>query len=417
MDRTCTWDELPHENTINCKICQTEHLSKGVVEEMRIVNGVVHPMDGPVISRGYVAFEGGKITAVGPMEELTGAAAEDLDAGGGHILPGFIDAHCHLGLFGDSLGFEADDGNESTDPCTPQLRAIDGVNPLDRCFREAREGGVTTVLTGPGSANPIAGQFAALKTDGRWVDEMVVKAPAAMKFALGENPKSVYNERKETPVTRMATAALIREELAKATEYQDKQDKADQDPEEDMPDFDAKLEALLPVLRREVPAHFHAHRADDIATAVRISREFGLSYVIVHGTEGYRIADLLAAEGAAVITGPCLTDRSKPELAGQSLENPALLARAGVKVAICTDHPETPIQYLPLCAAMAVRGGMAEEEALAAITRNPAEIAGMGHRVGTLTPGKDADIVVTQGHPLDWNGKITAVFLEGKQVK
>ena len=383
---------------------------------MMIVNGVVHPMDGPVIQRGYVAFKDEKITAVGPMEELTAVVEDALDAQGGHILPGFIDAHCHLGLFGDSLGFEADDGNESTDPCTPQLRAIDGVNPLDRCFQEAREGGVTTVLTGPGSANPIAGQFVALKTDGRWVDQMVVKAPAAMKFALGENPKSVYNDRKETPVTRMATAAIIREELSKALEYQDKQDKADQDPETDMPDYDAKLEALAPVLRGEVPAHFHAHRADDIATAVRLSKEFGLKYVIVHGTEGYKISDLLATEGAAVITGPCLTDRSKPELVGQTLENPALLAKAGVRVAICTDHPETPIQYLPLCAAMAVRGGMGEEEALAAITRNPAEIAGIGHRVGTLTPGKDADIVVTQGHPFDWNGKITAVFLEGRQI-
>ena len=383
---------------------------------MRIVNGVVHTMDGPVIQRGYVAFEGGKITAVGPMEELTCQADQVLDAQGGHILPGFIDAHCHLGLFGDSLGFEADDGNESTDPCTPQLRAIDGVNPLDRGFQEAREGGVTTVLTGPGSANPIAGQFLAVKTTGRWVDEMVVKAPVAMKFALGENPKSVYNDRKETPVTRMATAALIREQLSKAQEYQDKQAKADEDPEEEMPDFDAKLEALVPVVQGQLPAHFHAHRADDIATAVRISREFGLNQVIVHGTEGYKIADLLAAEGAAVITGPCLTDRSKPELVGQTLENPALLARAGVKVAICTDHPETPIQYLPLCAAMAVRGGMEEEAALAAITSTAAEIAGISKRVGSLTPGKDADVVVTTGHPFDWNGRIKAVFIDGKQV-
>ncbi len=383
---------------------------------MIIYNGVVHPMDGPVMERGYVAFEGGKITAVGPMEELEGTP-EGLDARGGHILPGFIDAHCHLGLFGDALGFEADDGNESTDPCTPQLRAIDGVNPLDRGFEEARRGGVTTVLTGPGSTNPIAGQFAALKTNGRWVDEMVVKAPAAMKFALGENPKSVYNERKETPVTRMATAAIIRENLAKAQEYQDKQAKADEDPEEDMPDFDAKLEALAPVVEGDVPAHFHAHRADDIATAVRISREFGLDCVLVHGTEGYRVAELLAAEGVPVITGPCLTDRSKPELVGQRLENPALLAKAGVKVAICTDHPETPIQYLPLCAAMAVRGGMEEEAALAAITSVPAEIAGLSKRVGTLTPGKDADIVVTAGHPLDWRGEIQAVFLDGNQVR
>lgn len=383
---------------------------------MIIYNGVVHPMDGPVIPRGYVAFEGDKITAVGPMEELE-HEPEGLDAQGGHILPGFIDAHCHLGLFGDSLGFEADDGNESTDPCTPQLRAIDGVNPLDRGFQEAREGGVTTVLTGPGSANPIAGQFLALKTNGRWVDEMVVKAPAAMKFALGENPKSVYNDRKETPVTRMATAAIIRENLSKAQEYQDKQSKADEDPDTDMPDYDAKLETLVPVVEGEVPAHFHAHRADDIATAVRLSKEFGLDYVIVHGTEGYKVAELLAAEGVPVITGPCLTDRSKPELVGQTLENPALLAKAGVKVAICTDHPETPIQYLPLCAAMAVRGGMEEEKALAAITSAAAEIAGIDKRVGTLTPGKDADVVVTSGHPFDWNGRIKAVFIDGKQVR
>ena len=385
---------------------------------MLIQNGVVHPMDAPVIPRGFVLLEGDKIAAVGPMEALpAGYSGEVLDAEGGHILPGFIDAHCHLGLFGDALGFEADDGNESTDPCTPQLRAVDGVNPLDRGFREAREGGVTTVLTGPGSANPIAGQFAALKTDGRWVDEMVLKAPIAMKFALGENPKSVYNERKETPVTRMATAAIIRENLAKAQEYQDKLSKAEEDPDEDVPDYDAKLEALAPVATGALPAHFHAHRADDIATAVRISGEFGLKLVVVHGTEGYLVPELLAQANVPVITGPCLTDRSKPELVGQTLSNPARLRAAGVKVAICTDHPETPIQYLPLCAAMAVRGGMEPEDALAAITRDAAEIAGISKRVGTLTPGKDADVVVTSGHPFDWNGEIRAVFLSGKRVR
>ena len=385
---------------------------------MLIQNGVVHPMDAPVIPRGFVLLEGDKIAAVGPMEALpAGYSGEVLDAEGGHILPGFIDAHCHLGLFGDALGFEADDGNESTDPCTPQLRAVDGVNPLDRGFREAREGGVTTVLTGPGSANPIAGQFAALKTDGRWVDEMVLKAPIAMKFALGENPKSVYNDRKETPVTRMATAAIIRENLAKAQEYQDKLSKAEEDPDEDVPDYDAKLEALAPVATGALPAHFHAHRADDIATAVRISGEFGLKLVVVHGTEGYLVPELLAQANVPVITGPCLTDRSKPELVGQTLSNPARLRAAGVKVAICTDHPETPIQYLPLCAAMAVRGGMEPEDALAAITRDAAEIAGISKRVGTLTPGKDADVVVTSGHPFDWNGEIRAVFLSGKRVR
>ena len=384
---------------------------------MLLQHGIVHTMDGPVIPDGFVVFEGKTITAVGPMEALpAGYSGPVLDAAGGHILPGLVDAHCHLGLWGDGLGFEADDGNESTDPCTPHLRGLDGVNPLDRCFQEARQGGVTTVLTGPGSANPIAGQFLALKTTGRWVDEMVVKAPAAMKFALGENPKSVYNERKETPITRMATAALIRENLSKAQEYQAKQAKAQDDPDTDPPDFDPKLEALLPVLRGILPAHFHAHRADDIATAVRISREFGLNFAIVHGTEGYKVAPLLASAGVPVITGPCLTDRSKPELVGQTLDNPVLLAQAGVKVAICTDHPVIPIQHLPICAAMAVRAGMDPEDALAAVTRNPAEIAGLGDRLGVLAPGRDADIVVTQGHPLDWTCRLTAVFIDGAQV-
>ena len=375
-------------------------------------------MAGPVIPHGYVEVENGKIRAVGEMSARTAAAAGPVyDAGGGHILPGFIDAHCHLGMFGNALGFEADDGNESTDPCTPQLRAIDAINPQDRCFREAREGGVTTVLTGPGSANPIAGQFAAIKTDGRWVDEMVLRAPAAMKMALGENPKTVYNERKETPITRMATAAVIRQELSKTLEYMDKQDKADAEEDTDAPDYDAKLEALIPVLRGELPVHIHAHRADDIATAVRICREFGLKYVIVHGTEGHLLPELLAAEGAGVITGPSLTDRSKPELANLTIENPAILARAGVPVAICTDHPVIPIQYLPICAALAVRGGLEPEEALAAITIHPARLAGLDKRVGSLEPGKDADIVVTTGHPLDWNGKVRYVFIGGKQVK
>ena len=383
---------------------------------MIIYNGVVHPMDAPVIDRGYVAMEGGVITAVGPMEALAEVPQGALDAAGGHILPGFVDAHCHLGMFGDGLGFEADDGNESTDPCTPQLRAIDGVNVLDRCFAEARRAGVTAVITGPGSANPVAGQLAALKTDGRWVEEAVIKAPVAMKLALGENPKGVYNERKETPVTRMATAAIIRENLSRAVEYRDKQSKADEDPDTDPPDYDAKLEALAPVASGALPAHFHAHRADDIATALRIAREFGIRAVIVHGTEGHLIPELLRQEGAAVITGPCLTDRSKPELVNQALEGPALLARAGVPVAICTDHPETPIQFLPLCAAMAVRGGMEEEQALAAITLTAARIGGIDSRVGSLTPGKDADVVVTTGHPLDWRSQVRAVFINGRQV-
>ena len=385
---------------------------------MLIINGTVHTMEGLTIPGGYVDIRGDKIAGTGPMEECPKSwEGEVFDAQGGHIQPGFVDAHCHLGMFGDSTGIEGDDGNEATDPCTPHLRAVDAVNPMDRCFQEAREAGVTTVLTGPGSANPISGQFAALKTNGRWVDAMVLKAPAAMKLALGENPKLTYHERHEAPTTRMATAAIIRENLAKAAEYREKLERAAQDEEEDKPDYDAKLEALLPVIRGELPVHIHAHRADDMATGIRICKEFGLKYVLVHGTEGHLIPDLLAQEGAGVITGPCLTDRSKPELMHQSLETPAILQRFGVKVAICTDHPETPIQYLPLCAAMAVRGGMEPEDALAAITRDAAEIAGISKRVGTLTPGKDADVVVTSGHPFDWNGEVRAVFLNGKRVR
>ncbi len=384
---------------------------------MLIVNGAVHTMEGPVIPEGYVALSGGRIDRAGPMEERPARwEGEVLDAEGGHILPGFVDAHCHLGMFGDALGFEGDDGNESTDPCTPHLRAIDAVNPLDRCFREAREAGVTTVLTGPGSANPISGQFAALKTAGRWVDEMVVKAPACMKLALGENPKWVYHERHETPVTRMATAAIIRENLRKALEYAEKLERAAADGEEDKPDYDARLEALLPVVRGELPVHIHAHRADDIATGVRIAKEFGLKCVIVHGTEGHLIPELLAREGVPVITGPCLGDRSKPELANMTLSSPAVLARCGVETAICTDHPETPVQYLPLCAAMAVKGGMDPESALECITVRAARIAGIDGRVGSLAPGKDADVVVTAGHPLDPLSRVRAVFIDGKRI-
>ena len=385
---------------------------------MLIFNGVVHPVDAPVIPNGYVELEDDKIKGVGPMEALPkGCEGPSLDVKGGHIVPGFVDAHCHLGLFGDALKFEGDDGNEATNPCTPHVRAIDGVNPLDRCFEEARQGGVTTVLTGPGSANPISGQGIVIKTLGAWVDQMVLKAPATMKMALGENPKTVYNGRKETPTTRMGTASVIRTELARALEYMDRQDKADTEAGTNAPGYDPRLEALIPVLRGELPVHIHAHRADDIATAVRICREYGLQFVVVHGTEGYRVTELLAAEGVGVITGPILTDRSKPELAGLTIENPARLAKAGVEIAICTDHPVTPIQYLPLCAAVAVRGGLEPEEALRAITLGGARLAGVAHRVGSLTPGKDADVVVTSGHPLEWTGSVEHVFINGIQVK
>lgn len=381
---------------------------------MLIVNGTIHTMETGTISNGFVLTKGTRITQVGPMSALPGEADLDglIDAHGGHVLPGFIDAHCHVGLYGATS--PEDDLNESPASCTPQLRALDGVDPFNQYFQEARRAGVTCLHTGPGSANPIAGQSILLKTTGTVVDQMAVRAPAAMKFALGENPKRVHKD--QGPATRMATAALIRDKLAQALNYELKWARAQADDQMDDPDFDAQMDALRPVVTGRLPAHFHAHRADDIVTAVRIAKEFGLDCAIVHGTEGYLVAGFLAKENIPVITGPFLMDRCKPELGRLTMENTAILARAGVQVAICTDHPETPISLLPFCAAMAARAGMDEEEALAAITINAACIVGVGDRLGSLAPGKDADVVVMDGHPFHWQSKVTHVFIDGQEV-
>ena len=385
---------------------------------MIIKNGTVYTMDGRVFDRGFVRAEGKRVLACGCMNELPAFEGEEtIDAAGGFILPGLIDCHSHMGVFENAIGFEGDDGNEDTDPCMPQLRAIDAVNPLDKCFDEALSAGITTVLTGPGSANPIGGQFAAIKTFGRRIDDMIIRAPISMKFALGENPKTVYHGKGETPVTRMATAAIMRDNLFKAREYMDKKAEAAADREKDRPDFDLKLESLIPLLKGDISAHFHAHRADDIFTAIRIAKEFNLRYAIIHGTEGHLIGDILAAEGAKVITGPALIERSKPELANLTFSAPGALAEAGVLTAICTDHPETPIQYLALCAALAVKSGMREMDALSAITINAAKIADIDGRTGSLTQGKDADIAVFTEHPLSISAKVLAVVAEGKRVK
>ncbi len=385
---------------------------------MLILNGIIHTMDGEAIDSGFVQVKGTRIEEVGHMSQLPAGAELDqiIDARGGHVLPGLLDIHCHLGLYGAGVGSEGDDLNEATDPCTPQLQALDGVNPMDPDFREARQAGVTCVLTGPGSTNPISGQAVLLKTTGRVADQMVVRSPACMKFALGENPKSAYRKQGSGPMTRMATAALIRDNLTRAMDYHLKWERAQASQEADEPEFDAKLDALRPVMAGKLSAHFHAHRADDMVTAVRLAREFGLECVLVHGTEGHLIADFLAKEGIPVITGPILTHRSKPELANLTMENTAILARTGVQVAICTDHPEIPIQHLTLCAALAARAGMDEEEALAAITINAACIAGVGDRLGSLTQGKDADLVVMDGHPFDWRSRVKHVLIDGQEV-
>ena len=381
---------------------------------MLIVNGTIHTMESGTIPDGFVLIKGSRIAQTGPMDSLPDDAdlTDLIDAQGGHVLPGFLDAHCHLGLYGCAT--PEDDLNESPVPCTPHLHALDGVDPFNPYFAEARRAGVTCVLTGPGSANPIAGQSVLLKTTGTIVDQMVVRSPAAMKFALGENPKNIHKE--HGPATRMATAAVIREKLAQALDYDLRCAQAQADDQTGGPDLDVRLDALRPVVTGRLPAHFHAHRADDIVTAVRLSKEFGLDCTIVHGTEGHLVADFLAKEGIPVITGPFLTDRSKPELRHLTLENTAILARAGVQVAICTDHPETPIALLPFCAAMAARAGMDEEEALAAITINAACIAGVGDRLGSLSPGKDADIVVMDAHPFHWRSRAVHVLIDGQEV-
>lgn len=396
-------------------LSNTSFVEKGRI--MLIYNANIHSMDKLNVENGFVSIEKGKIAAVGEMGECPAIGEGDLDAKGAHLYPGWIDAHCHLGLLADGLTYDQDDCNEESDPVTPQLRAIDGLYPLDNCFREAREGGVTTVLTGPGSANAIGGQFAAVKTAGRWIDDMIVKAPVAMKFALGENPKSVYSERKESPMTRMATASLIREKLAETQEYLRKKNDAKQDEDKDAPDFDAALEALVPVVEGTLPAHFHCHRADDIATAIRIAKEFKLNYVLVHGTEGHLVADILAREGVSVITGPIIGDRSKPELAHQTVNNTAKLVEAGVKVAICTDHPENPVQYLPFAASIAARHGLDKEQALRSITIEAAEVCGIADRVGSIAVGKDADMVLYSGHPFDFDSRILKVWIDGELVK
>lgn len=362
---------------------------------MILQNAAIYAVETEEISNGFIQIKNGKIESFGWMEDCPNNIEETyVNCQGYTAYPGFIDSHCHLGMWEDGIGFEGDDGNEDTDPILPQLNALDAINPMDRCFREAVQAGVTTVVTGPGSANPIGGAWVAIKTVGRRVDDMIVKSPVGMKFALGENPKTVYNDKNQTPVTRMATAALIREQLEKAKRYADDLDSAMQDEDLDEPDYDAKCEALIPLLNGEMKAFFHAHRADDIFTAIRLSKEYKLDSVLVHATEGYLIADCLKEDGYDVITGPLIGDRSKPELKNSTPKNPGILNRQGVALAICTDHPELPIQYLPLSCGIAVREGLDWKEALRSITLYPARICGIEDRVGSIAVGKDADFVL-----------------------
>ncbi len=381
-----------------------------------IKNANIHSMANKDFKNGMILVDQGKIIAIGDVVNAP-LNAEIIDASGKFVMPGMIDAHCHLGMFEDAMGFEGADGNEAVDPVTPHLRAIDAVNPMDVCFKDALNAGITTVATGPGSANVIGGQFAVIKTYGNKIDDMIVNECLAMKVAFGENPKRVYYAQKKSPSTRMGTAAILRENLIKAKMYVKKQNNAIENPDK-MPEFDMKMEALAKVIKKEIPLKAHAHRADDILTALRIAKEFNVDITLDHCTEGHLIIDSLK-EGIqkGIILGPSLSNRSKVELKNLTFKTPGILSKAGIKVAIMTDHPVIPLQYLPVCAGIAAREGMDEFEALKAITINAAEILGLEDKVGSLEINKDADIVIYSGHPFDLRSNVELVMVNGEIVK
>lgn len=393
-----------------------------------IKNATLMTITNGTMENGTILIDNGKITAIG-HEVTIPEDAKVIDGTGKTVTPGFIDPHCHTGIFADGIGWEHSDGNEVTDPITPQLRALDALNPDDMAWPELVEAGVTTVLTGPGSANLIGGTWICVKTQPKPnVAEMILLEPAGMKMALGENPRRAYGSQKRMPSTRMGNAAVLRNALfesqnfmrkqekyaADLAEYEQKKADGDEDAKEPTPpDRNLKMEALVKVLKRELKARIHAHRADDIMTAIRISEEFGLDYTIEHCTEGYKIADILAEKGVEVTCGPAILSRPKFEMRGMTPKNPGLLAKAGVKVGIQTDEMSA-VKFLALNAALAVRYGMPKEEALKAITINAAEIIGVADRVGSLEVGKDADLLVLPGHPLDLMSTPDLVFIDGE---
>jgi imidazolonepropionase-like amidohydrolase len=382
-----------------------------------ITGGRVVPITGDPIDGGTVVIVDGKISAVGP-DVAVPDGCDVIDAAGSWVLPGFIEAHGHVGVHEEAQGWAGQDTNEMTEPVTAQVRALDAINPADLGFRDAITGGVLAVNVNPGSGNPIGGQTVALKCWGRTVDEMLLREPSGMKSALGENPKRVYGEQNKMPSTRLGTAAVIRGAFVDATNYAARHDAEQAKPEADRKhvDRDLKLEALGRVLRREIPWRQHCHRADDIATAMRIADEFGYDLVIDHGTEAHLLADLIAAKDIPVIIGPLFTSRSKVELRNRSLANPGRLAAAGVTIAITTDHPVVPIHFLIHQATLAVKEGLDPVTALESVTINPARIAGVDDRLGSIEAGKDGDLVIWSGDPLDVHSRVQRALIGGEQI-
>ena len=379
---------------------------------MLIINGKIFTMTGKPADCGYIRTEGKVITEVGTMSSLDKRqkGEEVLDVDGAWVLPGLIEAHAHIGISEEKWGAIGDDCNELTNPVTPALRAIDAVNAMDPAFHDAIKAGITSVMTGPGSSNVVGGQFVFMKTQGRCVDNMAILNPAAMKAALGENPKTTYGEQGNCPATRMGEAALLRRTLLEAVQYQKDKERGRLDRE------DFEKEPWMPVLQRVIPMKVHAHRADDILTAIRIAKEFNIDITIDHGTEAHLIVDEVKASGFPVIVGTDLTSRSKLEVQNMNFKTNKILAEAGVLIAVTTDHPVALIQYLPLCAGLAVKEGLPMEEGLKAITINPAKICRVEQRVGSLEAGKDADIAIFTGNPMEVFTKTLYTIIDGEII-
>ncbi|MDL2248296.1 amidohydrolase [Tyzzerella sp. OttesenSCG-928-J15] len=376
-----------------------------------IKNGTIYTMAGEKPFVGDILVDGGKIVEIG--QNLAGKASEVVDATGQNVYPGLVDCHSHLGLDGYAVRFEGSDYNELTDSLTPQLEAIDAFNPQDPTIKMAALGGVTCVGTGPGSSNVLGGRFMAVKTTGDRVDDMIVKRHIAMKCAFGENPKFCYREKDNS--SRMSVASKLRNMLNKTIEYINKTEAAGDDVSK-KPAYDAKLEALVPVIKREIPLKAHAHRADDILTSIRIAKEFNLKITLEHCTDGHLIVNHLVKENLPIAVGPSFGHATKVELKNKSFDTPGILANAGCQVSIITDAPVIPQQHLAFCAQMAVKSGMTKEDALKAITINPAKHLGVEDRVGSLEVGKDADIVVTDGCILDVNSNVVHTYIDGVEV-
>ncbi|WP_083508842.1 amidohydrolase [Arthrobacter alpinus] len=395
----------PVANTASISAAIREAAAAAKKRVLAITNAHVVPVEGEPFD-GTVLVEGGKILGLGASVQIPDGA-DVLDAKGQWLLPGFIDAHVHLGMDPEGEVGSTSDVNEMTDPVMAAVRAIDAVDPFDPGFNDALAGGITVVNVNPGSGNPIGGQAVAMHTHGRYIDEMVLRSPSGVKSALGENPKNVYGEMKKTPSTRLGTALVIRQAFMAAQNWMALPEPRPRD---------AQMEALAMVLRREIPWRQHCHRADDIATAMRLADEFGYELVIDHGTEAHILGDVLAKRGTPVLIGPLFTTKSKPELRGRSIANPGKLAAAGVEISIITDHPVVPINFLVHQATFAVKEGLDKDVALRAITINPAKVLGLADRIGSLKVGKDADLVLWSGDPLDVMQSALTVFIGGKQV-